>query len=179
MASRGRRIVSPTDRPENETAAETQTPQHSEQTPLASPPEGFAAQPEQSEQAMPSSAASNERTAPPRLSDVAGEAGVAPAVSHETSSRGWEAVNEAVAGYTCRSIDLAARTAIDMLGAKTWSDAVAVNAALARSGFAEWLDSSAKISAAGVDLAAESVKPVVGGLGGLWSVLPNSVRPRR
>lgn len=166
MASRGRRIVSPADRPETEAGAEREAPQLSEQEPLAAPPQGSAAPPGEPEQGAPSA-------------DVAAEAGAAPGIPQEIPSRGWEAVNEAVAGYACRSIDLAARSAIDMLGVKTWSDAVAVNTALARSGFEEWLDSSAKISAAGVDLAAESVKPVVCGLGELWSALPKAVRPRR
>jgi hypothetical protein len=64
-----------------------------------------------------------------------------------------------------------------MLGVKTWSDAVAVNTALARSGFAEWLDSSAKISAAGLDLAAESVKPFLTGIPGIRNAAANAGRP--
>lgn len=166
MASRGRRIVSPGDRPENEAGAERDAAQLSEQEPLAAPPEGFAARPGEPEQGAPSA-------------DRAAEARAAAAIPQEIPSRGWEAVNEAVAGYACRSIDLAARSAIDMLGVKTWSEAVAVNAALARHGFEEWLDSSARISTAGVDLATESVRPVICGLGELWTALPKAVRPRR
>ena len=166
MASRGRRIVSPADRPEDEAGAEGEAPQLSGQEPLAAPAQGFAAGPGEPEQVAPSA-------------DLGAEARAAPAIPQEIPRRGWEAVNEAVAGYACRSIDLAARSAIDMLGVKTWSEAVAVNAALARHGFEEWLDSSAKISAAGVDLAAESVKPVVCGLGELWTALPKAPRLRR
>lgn len=174
MASRGRRVVPSTDRPENETGAGSDAPQLSGSQPLAPPREGFAARPGDSERGAPSSVAPDEPAAPPRSVDVSD---AARALSHDRPNRGWEALSEELASYACRSIDIAARTAIDMLGVKTWSDAVAVNTALACSGIEEWLDSSAKISAAGLDLAAESVKPFLGGLPGIRNAVVNAGRP--
>jgi hypothetical protein len=91
------------------------------------------------------------------------------AESHTALSRGLEALNEEFAAYARHSIDTAAHTAIDMLAIRTWSDAVAVNSSFARTGFGQWLDSSAKISELGIKLAIDSSKPFFTKLGKTWN----------
>lgn len=77
--------------------------------------------------------------------------------------REWEALGGEFADYARRGADAAAQSAIDMLGVKTWSDAVAVNADFARKAFEHWLESVAKISGLGVKLAVQSSKPLLAG----------------
>jgi hypothetical protein len=89
--------------------------------------------------------------------------------SRAALARGVESISDEIAGLARHSIDATAHTAIQMLGVKTWADAVAINTAFARTGFDHWLDSSAKVSELGVKLAVESSKPFVAKFGQVWS----------
>lgn len=89
--------------------------------------------------------------------------------SRAALARGVESISDEIAGLARHSIDATARTAIQMLGVKTWADAIAINTGFARTGFNHWLDSSAKVSELGVKLAVESSKPFVAKFGQLWN----------
>jgi len=91
------------------------------------------------------------------------------AESRAALARGVESMSEEVASFTRHSIETTAHSAIQMLGVKTWADAVAVNTVFARTSFDSWLDSTAKVSELGIKLAVESSKPFVAKLGNAWS----------
>jgi Phasin protein len=91
------------------------------------------------------------------------------AESRAALAHGVESMSEEVASFARHSIETTAHSAIQMLGVKTWADAVAVNTVFARSSFDSWLDSTAKVSELGVKLAVESSKPFVAKFGRAWS----------
>ncbi|HEY3911852.1 MAG TPA: phasin family protein [Stellaceae bacterium] len=104
--------------------------------------------------------------APPRLAapqhavaHPGGEAMAAFAEARRALADGVEALSEEVAGLARRSIETAARTAIEMLAVRTVADALAVNAGFARANLGNWVGSSAKFSELGIRLAAESARP--------------------
>jgi Phasin protein len=97
------------------------------------------------------------------------------AESRAALARGVESVSEEVASLARHSIDTTAHSAIQMLGVKTWADAIAVNTSFARTSFDYWLEGTAKVSELGVKLAVESSKPFVTKFGKAWS----AAYPRR
>lgn len=84
-------------------------------------------------------------------------------------ARGLEALSSEMAGLARSEIDAAARSATEMLGAKTFLDAVEVNAGFARSSLDSWVESSARLSELGVKLAAEVSQPLLAQLGKGWA----------
>jgi hypothetical protein len=96
------------------------------------------------------------------------EAMAALAESQAAMARGLEAISDEMAGLTRAGFDIAAHTATEMLGVKTFSDAFKVNALFARRSFDSLLDGSAKLSGLGVKLAAESSRPILTQLGQGW-----------
>jgi hypothetical protein len=109
---------------------------------------------------------------PADRSQIANQALAALAESRAALARGLDALSEEVAELTRRGIDVAGRTAIEMLAVKTLSDAIAVNAGFARSSFDNWINGSAKFSELGVKLAVESSRPFLARLGNTWSLPP-------
>ncbi len=107
----------------------------------------------------------------------------APAIAAETSddmfsaiaqsraalARGLEAIGNEVASFARHSLDASAQAAIQLLEAKTWADAVAVNSGLARTSFDYWLGSTAKVSELGIRLAIDWSKPLASEFGKVWS----------
>jgi hypothetical protein len=89
--------------------------------------------------------------------------------SRAAMARGIEALSDEVANFARHNLDTTTHTAIRMLGVKTWAEAVAVNTGFARAAFDHWLDSTAKVSELGVNLAIESSKPFVAEFGKAWS----------
>jgi hypothetical protein len=85
-------------------------------------------------------------------------------------ARGFDALGEEMAELARCGIDTVARTAIEMLAVKTFSDAIAVNSSFARASFDNWLGGSAKSSELGVKLAVESWRPFLIRLGKSWSL---------
>jgi Phasin protein len=83
-------------------------------------------------------------------------------------ARGLEALSTEMAGLALSGIDAAARTATDMLGIKTLSDAIEVNAGLTCSSFDTLVGGSAKLSELGIKLAAEASQPILTQLGKSW-----------
>jgi hypothetical protein len=71
-------------------------------------------------------------------------------------AQGLAQLSEEVNAFLRRSIDNAAQTGIDLLGVRTWSDAIAANSKYAQTCFDLWVDSSARISELGIKLALES-----------------------
>jgi len=105
---------------------------------------------------------------PEEIGQFGREAMAALAESQAAMARGLEAMSDEMAGLTRAGIDIAARTATEMLEVKTFSDAFKVNALFARKSFDSLLDGSAKLSVLGVKLAAESSRPILTQLGQGW-----------
>jgi hypothetical protein len=117
---------------------------------------------------IPQSQPSAEASAPAETGQFGREAVAALVESQAAMARGMEAISDEMAGLTRAGIDIAARTATEMLGVKTFSDAFKVNALFARKSFDSLLDGSAKLSGLGVKLAAESSRPILTQLGQGW-----------
>jgi hypothetical protein len=88
--------------------------------------------------------------------------------SRVAMARGFDALGEEMAELARCGIDTAARTAIEMLAVKTFSEAIAVNSSFARASFDNWLGGSAKFSELGVKLAVESSRPFLAHLSESW-----------
>jgi hypothetical protein len=97
------------------------------------------------------------------------------AESRAAVARGVESISDEMASFARHSIDATAHAAIEMLKVRTWAQAMALNTGYVRTGFDQWLDSSAKVSELGVKLAAESSKPFVIKFGQVWE----GIHPRR
>jgi hypothetical protein len=136
---------------------------------IDNPAEGVApvAAPEtSSSDEVPAAAAKS--TSSDDLADFGREAFAALVQSQTALARGLEALSTEMAGLALSGIDTAARTATDMLGIKTLSDAIEVNAGLTRSSFVALVGGSAKLSELGVKLAAEASQPLLDQLGKSW-----------
>jgi hypothetical protein len=102
------------------------------------------------------------------LVDFGGKTLVAVEESRAAMARGFDALSEEMAGLARCGIETVTRTAIEMLGVKSFSDAIAVNASFARASFDNWIGGSAKFSELGVKLAVESSRPFLAPLGESW-----------
>ncbi len=91
-----------------------------------------------------------------------------PVESQTALARGLEAMSVEVTGLAISGIDAATRTATDMLGVKTLSDAIEVNAGFTRSSFDALVGGSAKLSELGMKLATEASQPILTQLGKSW-----------
>ena len=107
-------------------------------------------------------------TLPDDLGDFGREAFAALVQSQTALARGLEALSTEMAGLALSGINAAARTATEMLGIKTLSDAIEVNAGLTRSSLVAMVGGSAKLSELGVKLAAEASQPILAQLGKSW-----------
>jgi hypothetical protein len=106
--------------------------------------------------------------APDEIARFGRDALTALAESQAATARCLVAMSDAVAGLTRSGIDIAARTATEMLGVKTLSDAYAVSALFAGKSFDSLLGGSAQLSGLGVKLAAEASRPILTQLGQSW-----------
>ena len=88
--------------------------------------------------------------------------------SQTALARGLEAMSVEVTELAISGIDAATRTATDMLGVKTLSDAIEVNAGFTRSSFDALVGGSAKLSELGMKLATEASQPILTQLGKSW-----------
>jgi hypothetical protein len=89
------------------------------------------------------------------------EAFAALAQSQAALARGLEALSAEMAGLALSGIDTATRAATKMLGVKTLSDAIEVNAGFTCSSWDTLIGGSAKLSELGVRLAAETSQPIL------------------
>jgi hypothetical protein len=69
-----------------------------------------------------------------------------------------------------QSIDTTAHAAIQMLGVKTWADAIAVNTRYTRISCDHWLDGALKVMDLGVKVTFETSRPFLSKFGKVWSV---------
>jgi Phasin protein len=83
------------------------------------------------------------------------------AESQAAIARCLEAVSDVMTALTCSGIDIAARTATDMLRVKTLSDACEVNAQFAQNSLDRLLDGSVELYGLGFKLAAEASRPIL------------------
>lgn len=93
------------------------------------------------------------------------------AESQSAMARGFEAVADEVAGLTRSGITAATETAKAMLGAKTFAEAIEINAGFARRSFNAMIGGTAKLSEIGVKAATDAARPVLNRLGESWSSL--------
>ena len=165
MESRGRRsprMAAPADTPPSHPALEAMDPVRADEPLDESPPPDVVVQriaPPVSEP-LPAPVPAARLGAETEPDIFAAIAKLRAALAH-----GVELISEACASFARHSIDTTARCAIQMLGIKTWADAVTVNTGFARTSLDLWLDSTAKVSELGVKLAVESSKPFVGKFG--------------
>jgi hypothetical protein len=102
------------------------------------------------------------------VADFGREVFVALVQSQTALARGLEAMSVEVTGLAISGIDTATRTATNMLGVKTLSDAIEVNAGFTRSSFDALVGGSAKLSELGMKLATEASQPILTQLGKSW-----------
>jgi hypothetical protein len=107
-------------------------------------------------------------TSPDDLAHFGRDAFAALTQSQAALARGLEALTVEVAGLALSGIDTAARTATKMLGVKTLSDAIEVNAGFTCSSLDALVGGSAKLSELGVKLAAETSQPILAQFGKGW-----------
>jgi len=171
MESKGRRAAragAPAATPA-ETSSELQNP--AETYPRAAEAPEAAEHFEASAAVVPESSnalASANGNAPEDVADFSREAVTALAQSQAALARGLEAFSAELAGLALSGIDTAARAATGMLGIKTLSDAIEVNASLTCSSFDALVGGSARLSELGVKLAAETSQPLFSQLGKAW-----------
>jgi hypothetical protein len=72
--------------------------------------------------------------------------------------------------FARQSIDTTAHVAIQMLGVKTWADAIAVNTRYARTSCDHWLDGALKVMDLGVKVTFEASRPFLSKFGTVWGV---------
>lgn len=80
-------------------------------------------------------------------------------------ARGAEQIAVELAGLTRFGFAATADAAIALLGAKTFAEAVEINAGLARRGFDTMLEGSAKVSEIAVKSVADASRPLLSGFG--------------
>ncbi len=84
-------------------------------------------------------------------------------------ARGFEEIAVEMTGITRSGIAVAADAAVAMLGARTFAEAVEINAGLARRGADAMIEGSAKLSEIGVKAMTEATRPILSRFGASWS----------
>jgi len=84
-------------------------------------------------------------------------------------ARGFEEVAVEVTGMTRSGIAAAADAAVALLGVRTFSEAMEINATLARRGIDAMIEGSAKLSEIGVKAMSGASRPILSRLGEGWS----------
>jgi len=120
------------------------------------------------------SAESQSKSPPPSdfseiLTDV-GRQNFAALIDVQTAlARGLETLSAEITGLALAGVDAAARTATDALSVKTIADAIEVNAGFTRRSFDALIVGSAKLSEAGLKVAAEAWHPLLTHFGKSWT----------
>jgi hypothetical protein len=89
--------------------------------------------------------------------------------AHAALARGLEEIAGEVSGLSRSGIAAAADAAVALIGAKTFAEAVEINAALARHGVDAMIEGSAKLSEIGVKAMTDASRPILSRLGAAWS----------
>ena len=100
-------------------------------------------------------------------SDAGAEAIAALTESQAALARGLEAVSAELMALVRTAVAITARSATGLLGARSWSDALALGADLTRAGFDAAAGGSVRLSELGTRLALDSAEPFVSRLGKL------------
>jgi hypothetical protein len=85
--------------------------------------------------------------------------------------RGFEEIAGEVAGMTRSGIAVAADAGLALLGVRTFSEAVEINASLTRRGVDAMIEGSVRLSEIGVKAVSEASRPILSQLGESWSGL--------
>jgi hypothetical protein len=86
-------------------------------------------------------------------------------------ARGFEEIAVEVTGMTRSSLAAAADATVDLLGVRTFAEAVEINAALTQRGVDAMISGSAKLSEIGVKAVRDASRPILSRLGESWSGL--------
>jgi phasin family protein len=100
-----------------------------------------------------------------RQETTAEDALVAFAEAQTALARGAEQIAVELAGMTRSGLTATADAAIALLGAKSFAEAVEINAGLARRSFDTMLEGSSKVSEIAVKSVADASRPLLSGLG--------------
>jgi len=107
-------------------------------------------------------------TSPDDFAHFARDTFAALAQAQAALAQGLEALSVEMAGLALSGIETAARTATKMLGIKTLSDAIEVNAGFTCSSLDALVGGSVKLSELGAKLAAETSQPILAQFGKDW-----------
>jgi len=116
---------------------------------------------------LPASAAISAEREPAQA--VAEGAWAALAEAQAALARGFERAAVEMTGISRSGIAATADATVALLGAKTFAEAVAINAGLARRGVDTMLEGTARLSEIGVEAVADASRPILARFGGGWS----------
>jgi hypothetical protein len=143
---------------------------------IVSPPPAVAAGPMPDVVAVHSAAVA--RPAPEIVSPVADppadsvdDPWTALAEAQAVLARGFEEIADEVTGMTRSGMAAAADAGIALLGVRTFSEAVEINASLTRRGVDAMIEGSVRLSEIGVKAVSEASRPILSQLGESWSGL--------
>jgi hypothetical protein len=103
------------------------------------------------------------------LTDSADDPWAAVAEAQAALARGCAAAAVEMTGMTGSGIAAAGDAAIALFGARTLSEAIEINAGLARHGVDAMIEASARLSDIGVTAVSEASQPMLSRLGKTWS----------
>jgi len=103
--------------------------------------------------------------------DSIDESWAAIAAAQAVLTRGLEDIVGEVTARTRSGITAAADAAVALLGVKTFSEAVEINATLARRGLDAMIEGTARLSEIGVKAVTEASRPVLSQFAGTWGTL--------
>jgi Phasin protein len=107
--------------------------------------------------------------APDPLADSVDDAWTTFVEAQAVLVRGFEEIAVEVTGMTRSGIAAAADAGLALLGVRTFSEAVEINASLASRGVDAMIDGAAKLSEIGVKAMSEASRPILSRLGESWS----------
>jgi hypothetical protein len=113
-----------------------------------------------------------------KLADSAADSWSAVAEAQAAFARGFEEMTVEVTGMTQAAIQAATEAAVALFGARTFSEAVEINARLARRGVDAMIEGSAKLSDIGVKAVGDASRPMVSQIGGTWKTIRQNVAVR-
>lgn len=107
--------------------------------------------------------------ATPSTPPAADDAWTVLAEAQAAFARGFAEIATAVGGMTRSGIAASADLAVALLGARTFAEAVEINAGMARRGIDAILEGSTRLSEIGVKTATEASRPILSRFGGIRS----------
>jgi hypothetical protein len=102
---------------------------------------------------------------------AAGNAWTAFAEAQSALARGFERAALEVTGISRSGMAATADAAVALLGARTFAEALEINAGMARRGVDTMLEGSARLSEIGAEAVTDASRPLLSRFGGNWSAL--------